>query len=70
LQGDLLERFSSQHIHGTFTGSGAGEYCDVDRALVIEVDSFNPPVAFIPHILETFPFHEISSYFGANRSML
>src|SRR5713101_8135327 len=65
----FLSAFHRNIFMGTFTRPGAGEYCDVDRALVIEVDSFNPPVAFIPHILETFPFHEIPSHFGPNRSM-
>src|SRR5713101_571133 len=65
----LLSALHRNIFMGTFTRSRAGEYCDVDRALVIEVDSFNPPVTFIPHIRETFPFHEISSHFGPNRSM-
>lgn len=40
----FLSTFHRNIFTGTFTRSWAGEYCDVDRALVIEVDSFNPPV--------------------------
>ena len=40
----FLRAFHRSIFTGTFPRSGAGENWDIDSALVIEVDSLNPPV--------------------------